>query len=260
MRKASFWDCISLKRADVTSTDERGKPLGFKMHIKTGMELYRADTFYTKEPETIVWLDMIKPGSVLIDVGANIGVYSLYCASTKPDTHVYAFEPMLGNFTRLVDNILLNELHNITPINVGVGKNTALAKFFVKNGAIGESGSQLHAPIDEYGKLMPHEAEKQILTVTFDGFYSQIPNKRPTYLKIDVDGREWDVLEGVKIHAPALESVLVEVNTDQISIGEITAKMKSMGLLPDNRVNKVRPHSSDRRGGNPVNIVYSRPY
>jgi FkbM family methyltransferase len=246
------------KRRYITDRDRRGKHLGFKMHAISDIEKYRAHTFYTKEPETLVWIDGFKPNSIFIDVGANIGVYSLYCAQTKPDVQVYAFEPMLANFTRLVDNIGLNDPCNITPINQGMGKNVSLAKFFVKNDTVGESGSQIYAPIDENGKIIEEAQEKEVLVATFDSFYEMIPYKRPTYLKIDVDGREWDVLAGIKLHAPALEGVLVEVNTDIIGVSEVTGKMKAMGLIPDNRINHMKPHSSQRRGGNPVNIVFTR--
>jgi len=238
----------------------KGKPLGFKMHAVSNMEKYRADTFYTKEPETLVWIDGFKPNSIMLDIGANIGVYSLYCAKTKPTIHVYAFEPLRENFTRLVDNITLNGLSNITPFNEAMGKCSMLAKFFVKSSGVGDSGSQLHAPIDENGEKIKAECERQVLTTSFDRFVEMIPNKRPIYLKIDVDGHEMDVLEGISFHAPSLEGVLIEVNAHKTPISTVTGIMKRWGLVPDARINHVKPHSSERRGGNPVNIVFTRPY
>jgi len=242
----------------VSNKDHRGKPLGFRIQTGTAMEKYRADTFWSKEPETIVWIDGFKPDSIFIDVGANIGVYSLYAAKTKPSLQVYSFEPMLENFTRLVDNVLLNDLKNITPINAGVGRNQALAKFFIKNSGVGESGSQIYAPIDETGEHIDVECERRVLTVTLDSLIGLIPIKKPIYLKIDVDGHEMDVLAGLKHHGRCLEGVLVEVNGDVVEMGVVIQTMKRFGLTPDTRINNMKPHSSDRRGGNPVNIVCKR--
>jgi FkbM family methyltransferase len=249
-----FW------KTKTRSEDERGKPFPFKMHTITNMEHYRANSFWTKEPETIAWIDGFKADSIMVDVGANIGVYSLYCAMTKPRVHVYAFEPLQENFTRLVDNILLNKCHNITPINMGVGKNAQISNFYVKNSGVGESGSQINSPHDEFGKEIKPECVRNVIVTSFDTFWDMVPAKRPCYLKIDVDGRELDVLRGISRHFPCLEGVLIEINTAQTSISDVTMLMKTWGLVPDARINKMKPHSTGRRGGNPVNVVYTRPY
>jgi FkbM family methyltransferase len=246
------------KRKPYRDKDNRGKLLGFKMRGVTDMEKYRADTFYTKEPETLVWIDGFKQNSIFIDVGANIGVYSLYCAMTKPRVQVYAFEPSRANFVRLDDNISLNSAWNIAPFNMAMSRTQAIFPFYVPNTQIGASGGQVGRPIDEHGEKFEPECENQVFTISFDNFFELIPNKRPTYLKIDVDGREMDVIRGISRHAPALEGVLVEVNTDCVTLSDVTQKMRGFGLVPDNRINHIKPHSSDRRGGNPINVVYSR--
>ncbi len=69
---------------------------------------YRARTFFTKEPETIAWIDSIPAGEVLWDVGANVGIYSLYAA--KRGLPVQSFEPGSGNYYMLCRNIELNNL------------------------------------------------------------------------------------------------------------------------------------------------------
>src|SRR5690348_10867014 len=44
---------------------------------------YRADTFSSKEPETLAWIDSLPTGSTLWDVGANVGLYSCYAAKAR---------------------------------------------------------------------------------------------------------------------------------------------------------------------------------
>jgi hypothetical protein len=84
------------------------------------LELWRAETLLTKEPETIAWLNYYtSKGGTFYDVGANIGVYSLYAAIKNPQLSVYAFEPVKNNFISLLNNKKLNKTNNfiVDPIN-----------------------------------------------------------------------------------------------------------------------------------------------
>jgi len=65
-----------------TAEVERG---GIKLRLSTAGALnrYRADTFAVKEPETLEWIDRIPRGSVLWDIGANVGLYSCYAAKAR---------------------------------------------------------------------------------------------------------------------------------------------------------------------------------
>jgi len=57
---------------------------------------FRADSFSTKEPETLEWIDSIPIGSVVWDIGANIGLYSCYAANQRSCT-IFSFEPSVFN-------------------------------------------------------------------------------------------------------------------------------------------------------------------
>ena len=70
---------------------------------------YRIDSFSTKEPETLEWIDNFPPESVLWDIGANIGLYSCYAAKAR-SCKVFAFEPSIFNLELLARNIYLNQL------------------------------------------------------------------------------------------------------------------------------------------------------
>ena len=71
---------------------------------------YRAITFSDKEPETLEWIDGFNPDSVLWDIGANVGLYSIYAA--KKGIKVMAFEPSIFNLELLGRNIHLNRVEN----------------------------------------------------------------------------------------------------------------------------------------------------
>ena len=69
----------------------------------------RALTLLTKEPDSLKWIDAMRPGSVFWDIGANVGVLTLYAAS-RGDLDVWAFEPAAVNYYNLVANCELNGL------------------------------------------------------------------------------------------------------------------------------------------------------
>ena len=79
--------------------------------VPNKLSRYRAETFSSKEPETLVWIDDFPPNSVLWDVGANIGLYSIYAAK-RPDIQVVAFEPSIFNLEFLARNVEINRLDN----------------------------------------------------------------------------------------------------------------------------------------------------
>ena len=68
---------------------------------------WRAQTFSTKEPETLAWIDAIPEGAIVWDVGANIGLYAVYAANRR-NCRVWAFEPSVFNLELLARNIHLN--------------------------------------------------------------------------------------------------------------------------------------------------------
>ena len=84
------------------------------------INLYRAETYFTKEPDIIEWMDTFDGNTVLLDVGANIGLYSVY-AALKGAKHLISLEPESQNYGLLNKNIHINNLsEKITALNVGL--------------------------------------------------------------------------------------------------------------------------------------------
>src|SRR3989338_2072811 len=108
-------------------------PHGFlKIIVSNQVEQWRVNTLFTKEPETISWLEeTISPESVLYDIGANIGLYSLYAAHLFPEkAQVIAFEPESLNFARLNQNIYLNKFNkNITTFCICFDAQSGISRF-----------------------------------------------------------------------------------------------------------------------------------
>jgi len=221
------------------------KELPFKMKQETEMEKYRAETFWTKEPETIEWIKSFKPDAIFFDVGANVGVYSLYAASLFPTMNIVAFEPMPENFKSLNNNILLNKFTNISPRDYAVGNFTRTVKLDIPQNVSGSTGSQVsHNGID-------------VIMVDIDNFCQGLSGLY--YVKIDIDGQELEVINGMKNTLPHIKSILVEVSSE--SKDEITAILTSAGFTTTNRFNAMAPHSRERRakeGIDAENIIFTR--
>ena len=85
---------------------------GLEMCFSVPNELnhFRVTTFATKEPETLEWIDQLPEGCVLWDIGANVGLYTVY-AALRRNCHVVAFEPSVFNLELLTRNLHLNGLH-----------------------------------------------------------------------------------------------------------------------------------------------------
>lgn len=78
------------------------------------ISLWRAETFWSKEPETIEWLTYFgnKENShcrILVDVGANIGIYTLYWCSLNKNLLTISIEPFDENYKLLVRNTEMND-------------------------------------------------------------------------------------------------------------------------------------------------------
>ena len=80
---------------------------------------WRIDTLLTKEPETIEWINNFKDNKELVfwDIGANIGLYSIYAALRYKDIKIISFEPSTNNLRILSRNISINQLDEKIFIN-----------------------------------------------------------------------------------------------------------------------------------------------
>lgn len=93
---------------------------------------WRARTLLTKEPETIRWIDGFSPGDTFWDIGANVGVYSLYAA--KRGARVLSFEPSPGNYYLLSRNIEINALDEaIAAYCIAFASASGLDTFYMSN-------------------------------------------------------------------------------------------------------------------------------
>ena len=75
------------------------------------LTLWRANTFASKEPETLAWIDGMCREDVLWDIGANVGLYTVYAAKTRVKS-VFSFEPSIFNLELLGRNCSVNKVED----------------------------------------------------------------------------------------------------------------------------------------------------
>lgn len=133
----------------------------------------------------------LRKGDVFIDVGANIGLYSLYASKIiGSNGKIYAFEPTPVIFDRLKQNIRLNNFENIEPHNIGLSNSKSFIDFNISNDG--------HDAWNSFAKLPENISYEKIkvLVDTLDSFISENKIKNISLIKLDVEGWEKFVLEG----------------------------------------------------------------
>lgn len=168
----------------------------------------------TKEPETVLWLDRIPAGEVFWDIGANVGTYSVYAAKQR-GLQVLAFEPHYANFFALNENIRLSQLgDNVKAYCIAFGSEQILTPFYASHTAVGGSGSNLGANVNDQGLRYEVQFVQGGLGMSLDAFTETFDCIPPTAIKIDVDGLELAILRGASslLRERRLRFLSVEIN------------------------------------------------
>jgi FkbM family methyltransferase len=166
----------------------------YRFHTETVREFNRYLKIFLKEPGTVEWISKyVQPGDVFYDIGANIGVFTIFAATrTGKNGKVYAFEPHGANFARLIDNITANNFQQtVFPCNFALHNKEGFFPFQYKSGHAGTSDSQLSG--DQNDILI---SELKFAT-TIDRLVESGEIQPPQHVKIDVDGNEILILEGM---------------------------------------------------------------
>ncbi len=175
----------------------------------------RANSALSKEPDTIEWIDRFEPDDVLWDVGANVGVFSLYAACRR-QVRVLAFEPSADNYMVLCRNVEINAVEDrVVPYCVALAGSTELG---VLNSPVREMGAALHqfgarGQASRYWNGGKTACAQGMIGFTIDDFVRQFRPPFPTRLKLDVDGLEWPILDGARqtLRDPRLRSIMAEL-------------------------------------------------
>ena len=224
------------EKLDPKSTVEfNGKKLIF--HTPNLLTKWRADTLFTKEPGTIDWLNQINPEEILLDIGANVGMYTIY-ASVVRDATVYALEPESQNYWLLNKNIKSNNLDNkVGAYCVGLSDVDNFDYIFmgINNEEAGAANHAVGEPLNfELQPFHDHIGFAQgCITFKLDSLVETNKLPIPDYIKIDVDGFEHKVIEGARktLENKKIKSVIIELNPNLPEHLDTIKLFKQLGFI-----------------------------
>lgn len=140
----------------------------------------------------------LKPGMVVVDAGANVGLYSLISSVLVGEMgRVYSFEPSRLSFQRFIANLSLNRCRNVFPYNM------ALSDI---NGTLILGADPLHPDLDSHrfirtGEIehAPQVGDETVEAQTLDACFKDSGlDSKVDFLKIDVEGAEFQMLRGAE--------------------------------------------------------------
>jgi FkbM family methyltransferase len=201
------------ERLPPTTTVVRGQ---HRLHYVTPNKtcLWRAKTLATKEPATIAWLDSLAPGAPLLDVGANVGMYSIYAAVVRR-SQVFAFEPESQNYALLCQNIVLNKVsERVLAWPAALSDRAGFDRLYLSTFDPGGSCHAFGEARDPFLRQAKFPFVQGSFAATIDGLVAAGTLPVPAAIKIDVDGFEHKVILGAArtLQDPRLATLLIEIN------------------------------------------------
>ena len=175
----------------IDSTLSVGTPKGTLSFVLLGKtSAGRAMGVLTKQPATIAWINSFESGSVFWDIGASVGVFSLY-AALGTDTRVVAFEPAAVNYYLLSANCEANKLQgSVDCLLVGLGRHRAIARLEVSQFRPARSFSFRGK------RAEPYEGRQAAVVLSIDELVEDYGLPCPNYLKIDAPGASEGIIAG----------------------------------------------------------------
>lgn len=169
---------------------------------------------------------LLQPDSTFIDIGANIGYFSLLAAKTAPKSKIAAFEPVSYLFDALENNISLNRFKNIQSVKAAVGEKEEDRLIYLSGG--NNAGMSSFQPPENYSGN-----SETVKVITFDNWFAGSGLAKADIIKIDVEGNELAVLKGMKETITRLKPhILLELNPETLAYFKLTAGDVLNFILP----------------------------
>ncbi len=155
---------------------------------------------YEPEDEALVY-NLVKNGNVVLDIGANIGWYTVNCAIRFPDAKIYAFEPILPTYEVLKRNVDQSRVANCILFNYGISDKDEEKTFYYFKGG---------SAIASIQNLLSHPGAKEVKCKLkpLDLVVQELGLKSVDFIKCDVEGSELFVLRGAERTIKTFQPIL----------------------------------------------------
>jgi len=203
----------------------------YTMRNLGGSTAARGLNMFMSDPEVAEWIDKFPKNSFFLDIGANVGVYSLYAAHLNHS--VIALEPESLNFACLNLNIKDNKFdEKITAYPFCAHNKDLVSHLNLRVMKFGGSGSTFDRNIDEGGKEFRSIYKQGSMSTSIDKFLTNISIKQINFIKIDVDGNELNVIKGMEelLKSNYLKSIHIEFNPEFIEHKDVFEILNEAGF------------------------------
>ncbi len=184
-----------------------------------GRTLHIRDDAHSHTPKTVQWelmkneygLDEIEfqPGDVVLDVGANTGIVSIYLAQLHPEIIIHAFEPVPATYARLLANLEANGVTNVIPHNLAITADGRPLELHLTPNNSGAATAYLTRP---YANGHTHI---QVPSTTLRAFMAANDIEWITLLKIDCEGAEYEILTDTAV-LQRVDYLVGELHTNEL--------------------------------------------
>ena len=218
------------------------------------------DGKYTEPDTQALFRNLIEPKSCIVDIGANIGYYSLMAAAISPDSEIFAFEPLPKNVTAFKENISLNNYSNIHVEEVALSDEDGIGALTLMHTDTESGWAHLLAKLpDDSGKYL------KVKRFKLDTICKTLKIPSVDILKIDVEGHDFQVIKGAgqTLGAPGKRHCIIEFNDyDFQNHGIISQgideflKEKGYKLFSIKKNGKITPIDKPFGGSKEMNFYY----
>lgn len=157
-----------------------------------------------EQDDVKLFLSLLKPGMHVVDVGANIGFYSIIaCKALRGKGKILAFEPSSQNYERLLKNLSLNGCRDIvTPFNLGLGNKDDEELFLRRDGGYGDAERYVlpenKLPNEDLPNVKEQAESEKINLTTLDAVIEEMRSFKVDFMKMDTEGYEYFALQGAR--------------------------------------------------------------
>lgn len=198
---------------------------------------------------TSLFLDLVEPGATFLDVGANMGYYTLLgWREVGERGRVYAFEPDPNSISRLERNLKLNQANHVTVIGSAVSNLRGTAKFHVSSS---EDANQGNASL-----VVESETALEVPTITLDEFLEEHQLRDVGLLKMDIEGGEALAVQGMtrSIQSGVFRAILLEMHRVPVaSLG--TSPERILATFSSCGYSVYRVHGVTRTGSDKYRVA-----
>ncbi|AFS80001.1 FkbM family methyltransferase [Candidatus Nitrosopumilus koreensis AR1] len=241
---------IILKIINITKNSKETLKLIIKNKCPPKIELKNGINFYTNENALDVvaiienfssennydrYLIKTNENQHIIDIGANIGTFSVYIGKKYPSAKIFCYEPDEKNYDKLLKNIQINSIKNTVTYQKAVGKKNGISTLFSDEyGKFGTVGSSTN-------KKGPKE--KKVESITLQKILEENKIEKCNLLKLDCEGAEYEILMNNEQIFNKIELISLEYHNDNIHNGNELKKFLEnieyqVELIPDKHSNE----------------------